>query len=162
MGPMSASANPAENAVWRPRVTVAAVVCRDGHFLMVEESIRGRLCLNQPAGHLEDGEDIADAVVRETLEETGWHIEPTHFVGVFPWINPSHGETVLRFCYAARALRHDPRRPLDAGIVGAPWLSRAQIAAEATRLRTSLVLDSVDAWLAGQRLPLAAVARRPR
>ncbi len=144
--------------VWRPRVTVAAVVaCRD-RFLMVEENVQQQLCLNQPAGHLESGEDLAAAMVRETLEETGWHVRPLHFIGVMPWINPRHGDTTLRFAFSAEALRHDPRRPLDAGIVRALWLSRGEIAAQAPRLRTPLVLASIDAWLGGQRLPLRSIA----
>ena len=145
--------------VWRPRVTVAAVVARGDQFLMVEENIRGVLCLNQPAGHLESGEEIVDALVRETLEETGWRVAPRHFIGVMPWLNPRHGDVTLRFAFAAEALQHDATRPLDAVIVRVLWLTREEIAAAAQRLRTSLVLASIDAWLGGQRLPLAAIGR---
>ncbi|MBW8076365.1 MULTISPECIES: NUDIX hydrolase [Metallibacterium] len=145
--------------VWRPRVTVAAVVARGERFLMVEEEIRGALCLNQPAGHLEAGENLVDAMLRETLEETGWQVRPLHFVGVMPWINPRHGDTTLRFTFAAEPIRRDHRRPLDAGIVRVLWLSRSEIAAQSQRLRTPLVLASIDAWLAGQRLPLDAIGR---
>jgi 8-oxo-dGTP pyrophosphatase MutT (NUDIX family) len=147
------------DTVWRPRVTVAAVVARDDTFLMVEEDIRGALCLNQPAGHLESGEEIVDALVRETLEETGWHVLPRHFIGVMPWLNPRHGDVTLRFAFAAEAVRHDAAQPLDKGIVRALWLTRAEIAEQASRLRTALVLSSIDAWLAGQRLPLATIGR---
>lgn len=145
--------------VWRPRVTVAAVVARGERFLMVEEDIRGTLCLNQPAGHLEANEDLADAMVRETLEETGWHVVPRHFVGVTPWLNPRHGDVTLRFTFAAEALSHDPALPLDTGIVRALWMTREEIVAESGRLRTSLVLSSIDAWLGGQRLPLSVIGR---
>ncbi|MHB1284484.1 MAG: NUDIX hydrolase [Metallibacterium scheffleri] len=150
---------PLAESVWRPRVTVAAVVARGDQFLMVEETIRGALCLNQPAGHLESGEEIVDALVRETREETGWQVLPRHFIGVMPWLNPRHGDVTLRFAFAAEALRHDASQPLDAGIVRALWMTRAEIAAQSPRLRTSLVLSSIDAWLGGQRLPLATIGR---
>ena len=149
-----------ENAeVWRPRVTVAAVVTQGGRFLMVEESVRGRQCLNQPAGHLEPNEDLADAMVRETLEETGWTVRATHFVAMTPWVNPHHGDTTLRFTFAAEPVGHDPDRVLDTGILRAVWMSREEIAAQSGRLRTPMVLTSIDAWLAGQRLPLHVIGR---
>jgi 8-oxo-dGTP pyrophosphatase MutT (NUDIX family) len=65
---------------WKPDVTVAAVVERDGHFLFVEERAGGRVVLNQPAGHLENGETFFAAVARETLEETGWTFVPEAIV----------------------------------------------------------------------------------
>lgn len=150
---------PTSSTVWCPHVTVATVVAdRDGRFLMVEESIRGERMLNQPAGHLEEGEALAAAAVREALEETGWDIELDHFVGVHQWWSPHHGDHIVRFSFAGRALAHHPGRPLDQGILGAPWLRRDEIAAMQDRLRSPLVLRSIDAWLQGRRLPLAAVA----
>jgi 8-oxo-dGTP pyrophosphatase MutT (NUDIX family) len=141
-------------AVWRPHVTVACVVARDERYLMVEEEVAGRLVYNQPAGHLDDGESLLRAAVRETLEETGWTIEPEHFLGVHQWRSTEHGEGVVRFSFSARALAHDPHRPLDEGIRRAVWLTRAEIAALGDRLRSPMVLLSIDAWLAGRRLPL--------
>ena len=151
-------ATSATPAVWRPHVTVACVVARGDRYLMVEEEIDGRLAYNQPAGHLDDGESLAEAAVRETLEETGWTVELDHFIGVHQWRSTEHGEGVVRFSFAARALAHDPRRPLDTGIRQALWLTRADIAALGERLRSPLVLLSVDAWLAGQRLPLGSLS----
>lgn len=145
-------------AVWRPHVTVACVVARGDRYLMVEEEVDGRLAYNQPAGHLDDGESLAAAAVRETLEETGWTVELDHFIGVHQWRSTEHGEGVVRFSFAARALAHDPRRPLDTGIRQALWLTRAEIAALRERLRSPLVLLSIDAWLAGQRLPLGSLS----
>jgi 8-oxo-dGTP pyrophosphatase MutT (NUDIX family) len=144
-------------AVWCPHVTVATVVAAGGRFLMVEEEIRGELRYNQPAGHLEPDESLVQAAVRETLEETGWDVELEHLIGVHQWWSPTHGEHIVRFGFAARALRHHPQRPLDTGIRKALWMSRADIAALGDRLRSPLVLLSIDDWLAGQRLPLSAL-----
>lgn len=147
----------ASAAVWCPHVTVAAVVADGDRFLMVEEEIRGELRYNQPAGHLEPDESLVQAAMRETLEETGWDVEPQHLIGVHQWWSPTHGEHIVRFGFAARAVRHHPDHPLDAGIRRALWLSRADIAALDGRLRSPLVLLSIDDWLAGQRLPLTAL-----
>lgn len=143
--------------VWCRRVTVACVVADGGRYLMVEEEVNGRLAYNQPAGHLDDGESLASAAVRETLEETGWTVQLDSLVGVHQWRSTEHGESVLRFTFSARPLRHDPDHPLDDGIRRALWLSRADVAALGDRLRSPLVLQSIDAWLAGQRLPLSAL-----
>jgi 8-oxo-dGTP pyrophosphatase MutT (NUDIX family) len=133
---------------------VACVVADGDRFLMVEEEACGRLAYNQPAGHLEDGESLTAAALRETLEETGWTVELQHLIGVQQWRSTEHGDGVVRFSFAARALSHDPDRPLDTGIHRALWLTRAEIAALGDRLRSPLVLLSIDAWLAGQLLPL--------
>ncbi len=152
---MNVSASPSPSAdVWRPHVTVACVVARGERYLMVEEEVGGRIVYNQPAGHLDDGESLVQAAVRETLEETGWSVHAEHFIGVHQWRSTEHGDAVLRFSFAARALEHDPTRSLDTGIRRALWLTRAEIAALGERLRSPLVLLSIDAWLAGARLPL--------
>lgn len=145
-----------EESIWRPDVTVATIVARDGRFLTVEERVRGELVLNQPAGHLEPDESLAAAALRETFEETGWRVELEHLVGVYQWANGA-GDHFIRFTFGARALRHDPRHPLDEGIVRAVWLTRDEIAAGAVRPRSPMVLKGIDDWLSGQRLPLAAV-----
>jgi len=142
------------SARWRPHVTVATIVNDGERFLMVEEDVNGRLAYNQPAGHLDDGESLVAAAARETLEETGWTVEPQHLVAVHQWRSTEHGDAVLRFSFAARALHHDRARPLDTGIRRALWLTRDEIDALGDRLRSPLVLLSIDAWLAGSRLPL--------
>ena len=152
---MSSTAAP--SSVWRPHVTVACVVADGDRYLMVEEEVGGRLAYNQPAGHLDDRESLLTAAVRETLEETGWTVELQHLIGVHQWRSHEHGDGVVRFSFAARALAHDPQRPLDSGIRRALWLTRAEIAALGDRLRSPLVLMSIDAWLAGQRHPLALI-----
>ena len=156
--PSSMPAVAPTSSVWRPRVTVACVVADGARYLMVEEEVNGTLAYNQPAGHLEPDESLVQAAARETLEETGWTVRPTHLVGIHQWRSTEHGEGVVRFTFAAHALAHDPKRPLDNGIRRALWLTHSEIAALGRRLRSPLVLSSIDAWLAGQRLPLETVA----
>lgn len=142
---------------FNPDITVATVVVRDGRMLVVEEQVHGQLVINQPAGHLEAGESLVQAAVRETLEETGWDVEPTAFIGVYQWTSPVDGRTFLRFAYAGRALQHHPAHPLDEGIIRALWLSPAELGACAGRHRSPLVSAVVDDFLAGQRQPLGTV-----
>ena len=146
--------NDDDPAAYRPRLTVAVVVPRDGKLLFVEEHDAGGRVLNQPAGHVERGESLPAAAVRETLEETGWHVEVTHLVGVYRWQAPS-GIEFVRFAFAARPLRHDAQRPLDAGIERALWLSPSELDAGAHRMRSPLVRATLDDWCAGARWPLA-------
>ncbi|WP_102946859.1 NUDIX hydrolase [Stenotrophomonas sp. VV52] len=146
----------AQDTRWTPHVTVATVVVRDGQLLLVEEAIDGRAVLNQPAGHLEPGESLADAALRETLEETGWTVRLTAFIGTYQWTAPD-GTPFLRFAYAAEPVAHDPARPLDTGILRALWLDPAQLRADPARLRSPLVWEVVSDFLAGQRHPLSIV-----
>jgi len=141
---------------WAPHVTVATVVARDGRLLLVEEAIDGRQVLNQPAGHLEPDETLAEAACRETLEETGWTVRLSAFIGTYQWTAPD-GTPFLRFAYAAEPLSHDPARPLDDGILRALWLTPAELKADPTRLRSPLVWEVVADYLAGQRHPLSIV-----
>ena len=141
---------------WHPDVTVASVVAREGRLLLVEERIEGRLVLNQPAGHLEAGESLAEAAVREAREETGWDIRLESFIGAYQWTAPG-GQHYLRFAFAGQALAHDPARPLDAGIERALWLTPAELQAQARRHRSPLVWRVAADWLAGRRQPLSLV-----
>jgi len=140
-----------------PEVTVAALAERDGRFLIVEESIDGKLVLNQPAGHLEPGETLLEAVAREAREETAWHFAPEAFLGVYLWRAQS-AATFLRFAFSGTVSDHDAAQSLDAGILRTHWLTRAELAARESRLRTPLVLRCVDDYLSGRRLPLDAIA----
>ncbi|WP_254458014.1 NUDIX hydrolase [Xanthomonas sacchari] len=140
-------------APWQPDVTVATVVVRDGRLLQVEEAIAGALVLNQPAGHLEPDESLVQAAVRETLEETGWHVRPTAFIGAYQW-KADNGRHYLRFAFAADAVAHDAQRPLDTGIVRALWMTPAALEAAAPRWRSPLVWQVVADFLAGRRYPL--------
>jgi len=141
----------------RPAVTVATIVERDGRFLVIEEQTRNGMRLNQPAGHLEVGESLPAAAIRETLEETGWHVVPTALVGVYRWQTPENQSTFVRFAFAADARRHDPARPLDEGILRAMWLTYEDLAAQRPRHRSPLVLRCVDDYRAGRRWPVSFV-----
>ena len=143
---------------WKPDVTVAAVAERDGRFLFVEERAGGRIVVNQPAGHLEDGETFLEAIVRETLEETAWHFVPQAVVGVYVWRPPHATRTFLRVAFSGALDRHDPSRPLDHGILRTRWLGRDQLTDPRARLRSPLVLQCVDDYLAGVRYPLELIS----
>jgi 8-oxo-dGTP pyrophosphatase MutT (NUDIX family) len=140
--------------IWRPDVTVAAVVEQDGRFLFIEERVRGQLVLNQPAGHLETGESLIEAACRETLEESAWEIEPTHLIGIYQWTSPVDGVGFMRFAFAARALRQQ-QRPLDQGIERTVWLNAEALATHPVPARSPLVRVCVQDYLAGQRHPFA-------
>jgi 8-oxo-dGTP pyrophosphatase MutT (NUDIX family) len=143
---------------WNPEVTVAAIVERDGRFLMVEERASGRLVLNQPAGHLEDQETLIEAVIRETREETAWRLTPAALIGTYLWRNPENERTFLRFAFCGSVDDHRPDQPLDTGIVRAFWMSHEQLLAQPGRLRSPLVLRCLDDYLRGMRQPLESVA----
>lgn len=140
--------------IWKPNVTVAAVVLRDGKFLLVEEETDAGLAFNQPAGHLEQGEALVDAVIRETLEETAYHFRPTHLVGVYNWQHPSKDVTYLRFAFTGELRGYEPERPLDEGIVAARWLTLEEVRATQGRHRSPLILRCIEDLLAGRRYPL--------
>lgn len=147
---------PKSDIQFNPDTTVACVIVREGRFLLVEEAVRGRLVLNQPAGHLEPDEGLIEAAAREALEETGWTVRPQCFIGSYLW-RAETGKTYIRFAFGADAVNHDPARPLDQGITRCLWLTPAEIAAESARLRSPLVLAVVHDFLAGQRAPLQLV-----
>lgn len=143
--------------IWKPNVVVAAVAERDGRFLLVEEEADGARVLNQPAGHLDEGESLLDAVVRETLEETAWHFEPQALLGVYRWVHPDKGVTYMRFAFAGRVTRHESNRKLDDGIVRALWLTPDEIRAERARHRSPLIERCVNDFLDGRRYPLSLI-----
>jgi ADP-ribose pyrophosphatase YjhB (NUDIX family) len=140
--------------VWKPNVTVAAVVQRDGKFLLVEEETESGLAFNQPAGHLEEGESLVDAVVREALEETAYHFKPTHLVGIYNWKHPTKGVTYLRFAFAGELRGWEVERKLDEGIVAARWLTLDEVKATQARHRSPLILRCIEDLAAGKRYPL--------
>lgn len=151
-----------EGRFWQPDVTVATIVVDNGRLLMVEESVGGQLVINQPAGHLEPDESLLDAALRETLEETGWDVRLTAFVGAYQWKAPASpdgagGRHYLRFAFAAEPVRLHPERALDEGIVQALWMTPAQLQARAAQHRSPLVWQVVADYLGGRRHSLDLV-----
>ncbi len=140
--------------IWKPNVVVAAIAERDGKFLLVEEEADGKLVLNQPAGHLDEGETLIDAVIRETLEETAWHFVPEALLGVYRWPHPTNGATYIRFAFTGQVRGHDTRRPLDHGIHRALWLTPEEIRRERARHRSPQVERAIDDYLGGRHYPL--------
>ena len=140
--------------VWKPNVTVAAVVERRGKFLLIEEhTARGPL-FNQPAGHLEPNESLIAGVIRETIEESAYRFVPEALLGVYRWHAPGRNIIYLRFAFAGRVTRRESGRKLDRGIIRAVWMTPAEIRAQVARHRSPLVARCVEDHLAGKRYPL--------
>lgn len=143
--------------VWKPHVTVAAVLERDGKFLLVEEETDSGIRYNQPAGHLECGESLIDAAIRESLEETGYSFAPQYLVGIYNWRNEAKDITYLRFAFGGEITGHDAQRRLDDGILAAHWLPLGEIRALEERHRSPMVMRCIDDWQAGKRYPLELI-----
>ena len=143
--------------IWKPNVTVAAVVERAGRFLLVEEhTSRGRL-FNQPAGHLDPGESLTEAVARETLEETAYAFKPTALLGVYQYHQSGDEVTYLRFAFTGEITGQEADRALDEGIIHAVWMAPDEIRRDASRHRSPLVMRCIDDYLAGRRYPLTVL-----
>ena len=140
---------------WHPHVTVAAVARQDGKYLMVLEGYRGSTVINQPAGHVEQGESLEQAVVRETLEETGWRFQPDHLIGIYHFV-AANGETYFRFAFGGKLLSHD-HSDLDPAIEEVLWLDRQDIGNSGYNLRNQVVTRCIDDFEAGQKIPWGSV-----
>jgi 8-oxo-dGTP pyrophosphatase MutT (NUDIX family) len=139
---------------WKPHATVAAIIERENKFLMVEELIHGEHLFNQPAGHLDPDESLIDAVIRETQEESAWQFIPEAVTGIYLWKHPDNGKTFLRVAVCGRCENHDPDQALDDGIIRAAWKSREQLVQPSCKLRSPMVINCIDDYLAGKRYPL--------
>jgi 8-oxo-dGTP pyrophosphatase MutT (NUDIX family) len=144
--------------VWKPHVTVAAVILRDNQFLLVEEQTSVGLRFNQPAGHLEAGESLVAAVIRETFEESAYHFLPTALVGIYQWYQAEHDRTYLRFAFTGEITGYDADSPLDTGIVRAVWQPEDEIRASAAQHRSPLVIACINDYVRGMRYPLTTIS----
>jgi 8-oxo-dGTP pyrophosphatase MutT (NUDIX family) len=145
--------------LWKPSVAVAAVIERDGRFLLVQEQVEGRLVLNQPAGHLDPGESLIAACRREVLEETAHRFAPTGLVGIYRWHYDAKDVTFLRFCFKG-TIEGTEARPLDKEIVRLEWLSPVELKRRRAEHRSPLVQKCVDDYLAGRDFPLDVLSRQ--
>ena len=146
------------NSNWYPHLTVATIVEQSGKYLMVEELSDGAEVINQPAGHLEQNETLVDAAIRETLEETGWHVRIDSLVGFYLHTSGLNNTTYFRCCFVATALEHDTSYTLDEGIIGPNWLTLEQLKSQKHKLRSPLVIECIEDYIAGKRLPLSSIS----
>lgn len=141
-----------------PHITVATVIENNGQFLMVQEKANDGLVFNQPAGHLELGETLAEAAIRETLEETAWRVQLTAFLGIYHFKSQANGITYVRHCFIGKALEHLENQPLDPDITQALWLDRNVITNPETQLRSPLVRQAVTDFYLNPHYPLSMIS----
>jgi ADP-ribose pyrophosphatase YjhB (NUDIX family) len=143
---------------WKPNVTVATVVERtnqqnEKEYLLVHEIRDGKKVYNQPAGHLDEGESLAEAAIRETREETGWDVTLTHIVGIYRFIG-ANGITYMRHVFAATPIQHNPGQTLDDGIIEAVWMTYEEILNNTKAIRSDMVKSALDDFRKGEPYPL--------
>ncbi len=144
----------ANDAIWKPNVTVAAVIECSGKFLLIEEETTRGAMYNQPAGHLEPDESLITGVIRETLEETAHHFMPRALLGLYHYRYPPSHITYMRLAFTGDVTGHDAHRRLDTGIIRTVWMTPDEIRASRERHRTPLVMRCVEDYLAGRRYAL--------
>lgn len=142
---------------WYPHVTVATIVVKDDRFLMVEEKQQDRIVINQPAGHLEANETLAEAAIRETLEETQWKVTLTGLLGCSLYTSPANNTTYLRTSFIAKPIALQKDHTLDPDIERAVWMSKSELEAAKDRLRSEMVLSDIHRYERGERYPLTLI-----
>jgi len=138
-------------------LTVAALVPGEQGFLLVKERDGQHIVINQPAGHVEPGEGLIEAVKRETYEETGWRVEPSHLLGISIYTSPHNQVTYYRMAFLCAALEQDKHAELDSDIIEALWLKESEIRARQTELRSPMVIQTLDDYHSGKRYPLEII-----
>lgn len=141
--------------IWKPHVTVAAIIEHEHRFLLVEEHTEHGIAFNQPAGHLEPGESLVSAVKREVNEETAWMFTPEYITAIQLWRKTPESPSFLRVCFAGPCYDHRPEQALDHDIIDTHWLTHEQIVKKKFQLRSPLVLTTIDQYLSGERYPLS-------
>lgn len=146
---------------WFPRITVAAVAEREGRYLLIEEESDGGAVFNQPAGHLDAGESLEQAVARESLEESAHTFRPTGLVGIYHYRDPRTDITYVRFAFSGEITGHDPNRALDVGILRAVWVTPDEARRSVSRHRSPLVMRCIEDHASGKRYPLELLSYYP-
>ncbi len=141
--------------VWKPHVTVAAVIEKNNRFLLVEEMTSSGIAFNQPAGHLEEGESLINAIQREVLEETAYIFQPETIIAVQLYRKNSHSKSFLRICFSGQSVKHINDQPLDDGIIKTHWLNCEEIEEKKSLLRSPLVMASIIEYKKGHHYPLS-------
>ena len=140
---------------WKPHVTVAAIIEQEHRFLLVEEQTTNGIAFNQPAGHLEPGESLIDAVQREVNEETAWQFTPKYITAIQLWRKNPDTPSFLRICFVGTCHNFQVNQALDEDIIATHWLTRDEIVAKRNQLRSPLVLTTIDQYLQGAHHPLS-------
>ena len=143
--------------IWKQHVTVAAVIEENDRFWLIEAKIGSIVVMNQPAGHLDNNESILNEVKRETLEETAYAFSPEHITGIYQWQHPQNNETYLRVSFCGEHTHFDPTASLDVGIIKSCWLTRDELLNQSIPMRSPMVLQCIDDYLAGYRYPLSLI-----
>ena len=140
--------------IWTPHVTVAAVVEEQGRYLMVEELVNGGQVFNQPAGHLEEGESLVQAIQREVMEETARVFEPSGLCGIYRWQMAGLERTYLRFCFTGSVSEQKPGIALDEEIIDTHWLTYSEVSSRLSSLRSPMVLQCIRDFVRGDHIAL--------
>lgn len=142
------------DSIWKPHTTVAAIIERNGKFLLVKEMVKGKIVFNQPAGHLNPGESLIQAVIRETLEETQYEFTPTELQGIYRLVPDENSDTTyIRYLFRGKIGKHLNGK-LDDGIISAEWMSYDEIQSCHEHHRSPLVSQCIDDYLHRQPYPL--------
>jgi ADP-ribose pyrophosphatase YjhB (NUDIX family) len=139
---------------WAPHVTVAAIIEQDARYLVVEENDAGQHVFNQPAGHLEEDENLLEAVIREVFEETARQFTPDKVIGIYQWQKPGTDTTFLRVCFSGEVGPRHEQQPLDPDIIETHWMTYDELAANPEKLRSPMVLTCITDYREGQHFPL--------
>ncbi len=146
----------------KPEITVACIIEKEGYYLLVEENTESGVRLNQPAGHLEPGESLESGAIRETMEETACQVVPVALVAVnlLEYLQERQADrSFLRFTFEAEFIRQTDAL-LDPDIIRTHWMTYEEILACKDLHRSHLVLDTIEAYRRGNRVPMSLLSTR--